>query len=95
MSRQPQMISLEDAEKMILRIKKMGRSVDKFLQPYNVKSMFELTADQAVNANTLLTNAEEKVNGKRDEASEPSGEGGQVQESRPEEVLNKLRQDIQ
>ena len=95
MSRQPERISAEDAQALIDRINKMNRSVERFLKPYNVQSMFDLTADQAKNAETLITNAEAKIDGKCDQASESSGEGGQVQESKPEEVLSKLRQDIQ
>lgn len=95
MVREPERISAEDAQALIDRINKMNRSVERFLKPYNVESMFDLTADQAKNAETLITNAEAKIDGKCDQASESSGEGGQVQESRPEEVLSKLRQDIQ
>ena len=95
MVREPEMISAEDAQALIDRINKMNRSVERFLKPYNVQSMFDLTADQAKNAETLITNAEAKIDGKCDQASESSGEGGQVQESRPEEVLSKLRKDIQ
>jgi len=95
MVREPEMISAEDAQALIDRINRMNRSVERFLKPYNVQSMFDLTADQAKNAETLITNAEAKIDGKCDQASESSGEGGQVQESRPEEVLSKLRKDIQ
>jgi len=47
------------------------------------------------NAMSTLKRKKEQQNGKHDQTSELSGKGGQTQESRPEQVLDKLRENLQ
>jgi len=42
-----------------------------------------------------LKRKKEQQNGKHDQATKPSGEGGQVSEDRSAEVLEQLRKNIQ
>lgn len=93
MVRQPQMISDKDAQDLVDRIKKLGRSVDKFLEPYHVQSMFDLSVEQGENAKQRMDNVEKK-NGEHDQASESSGERGSASQGKQSEVLNKLRKNI-
>ena len=94
MVRQPQMISEKDAQEVIDRIVKLGKSVDKFLEPYHVTSMFDLSVEQGENAKQRMDNVEAK-NGKHDKTSESSGEGRSAPQDKSAEVLEQLRQDIQ
>lgn len=86
-------ISAEDAQDLVDRINKLGKSVDKFLQPYHVTSMFDLSVEQGENAKQRMDNVEKK-NGEHDQASESSGEGGSAPQDQSAEVLSKLRKNI-
>lgn len=94
MVRQPQMISEKDAQEVIDRITKLGKSVDKFLEPYHVTSMFDLSVEQGENAKQRMDNVEKK-NGKHDQASESGGEGRSASQDKSAEVLEQLRQNLQ
>ena len=93
MVRQPQMISKKDAQELVDRINNLGRSVDKFLEPYHVQSMFDLSVEQGENAKQRMDNVEKK-NGKHDQAPESSGEGRSAPQDQSAEVLSKLRKNI-
>lgn len=97
MVREPERISEEDAQAVIDRINKLGRSVDNFLKPYHVSSMFDLSVEQGENAKQRMDRVEktEKENGEHDQAAESSGQGGQIPEGGQSEVLKQLRENIQ
>lgn len=64
MAREPvesEMITDELAKNFISRIQAIGRDVDEFVSLYHVKSMSDLTKEQADNAEILITNVEKKV----------------------------------
>lgn len=76
-------------------LEKTKSDIPAFCKAFQCDKPENLAAVKFEQAMAALKRKEEQVNGKHDQASESSGQGGQIQESRPEEVLDKLRQDIQ
>ena len=69
--------------------------IEKFCKAFQCDKPENIMKSRYDNAMSTLKKKKEQQNGEHDQAAEPSGEGGQIQESRPEEVLDKLRKDIQ
>jgi len=88
-------ITVTEALALNKLLQETNADVGKFCKAFQCDKPDNIMKSRYENAMSTLKRKKEQQNGKHDQEAKPSGEGGQIPESRPEEVLNKLRKDIQ